>query len=254
MPMTNRPYCIDIFHGDDVIDVPGRPLAGFAQVKAQGIAFLDHKASQGPLKTGWDPRCAARRAAWMTGGQISVTDVDGAALLLPPRFGFYHFNGTAGAAAEAANFIAAVKAAGFQAGDDLCLDWEDIGASGYQQPALWADDFCKAVEDWCQFPIKVYGGDAPREQLQRASSAVVDSFATRRLWACQYGTYRANEIPLPWAESGPEYWQDDGDNSGPGPHTIPGISGYCDNSTVVGAMTVAKLAEKWGCVSPAPVA
>jgi hypothetical protein len=32
---------------------------------------------------------------------------------------------------------------------------------------------------------------------------------------------------------------------GPGPHRIPGITTLCDNSTVVGAMTVAKLDQLW---------
>ena len=243
---TNRPCCIDLFHGNNVVDLPGLPLAGFAQVKASGIAFLDHKASQGNSAAAWDPRCAARRTAWMDGAPIAVTDVDGAALQLPPRFGFYHFNGIGTAAAEAANFKAAVMAAGYAGGDDLTLDWEDIGASGYQQPASWADDFCKATEDWCGFAIKVYGGDAPRQQLRGAASAIVDNFSRRRLWFCQYGVFNQVLVPLPWKETGPFQDQDDGDQFGPGPHTVPGISpGYCDNSTVVGAMTVARLAAGW---------
>jgi Glycosyl hydrolases family 25 len=241
--MTNRPYCIDIFHGNNVIDLPGKPLGGFDQVKAAGIAFLDHKASQGTDDR--DTRCASRRAAWMVDGSIAVTDVDGTALLLPPRFGFYHFNGTGAAAAEAANFKAAVLAAGYAAGDDLCLDWEDIGASGHQNPAAWADDFCKATEDWCGFAIKFYGGDAPRQQLAKASASVVDNFLARRLWFCEYGTFNQKNLPLPWANSGPFQFQDDGDRYGPGPHVIPGISGYCDNSTVIGTMTVARLAAGW---------
>ena len=110
-----QPYCIDIYQGDNVIDSPG-PLGGFSQVKAQGIAFLDHKASEGVSEQ--DSRVAARYTAWMNGGTITVTDVDGTTLKLAPRFGFYHFNGTGSAAAEAANFIAAVKPI-FNKGDDL---------------------------------------------------------------------------------------------------------------------------------------
>jgi lysozyme len=242
--VVNKPCCIDLYQGDNVIDSPG-PLGGFSQVKAQGIAFLDHKASQGVAEQ--DSRVAARYSAWMNSATIAVTDVDGTQLKLTPRFGFYHFNGTSSASAEAANFIATVKPI-FNKGDDLCLDWEDIGASGYQQPASWADDFCKAVEDWCGFPIKIYGGDAPREQLvaSRASSTVLDNFASRRLWFCEYGPFSPMLLPLPWQSGGPFQWQDDGDDSGPGPHTIPGISNLCDNSTVVGTMTVAKLNAAWG--------
>lgn len=236
-----RPYCIDIYQGDNVL---GDNDEGFASVKAAGIAFLDHKASQGTEEV--DRRCAFRRAKWMDGVPVAVTDVDGASLKVAPRFGFYHFNGGgAAAAAEAAHFIATVKPL-WRRGDDLCLDWEDIGASGHQLPAQWADEFCDAVEQWCGFPIKVYGGDAPREQLLRASAKIIDKFKRRRFWFCDYGVYKPPLVPLPWQSVGPFQWQDDGDQYGPGPHTIPGIAGYCDNSTLVGTMTVAKLAAGWG--------
>jgi hypothetical protein len=240
---TNKPCCIDLYQGDDVIDAPNRPLAGFEQVKAQGIAFLDHKASQGTSET--DTRVGLRYHYWMDGAPIAVADIDGTTLQLQPRFGFYHFNGGAAATAEAAHFISVVKPL-FNKGDDLCLDWEDIGASGAQLSALWADTFCNAVEDWCGFPIKVYGGDAPRQQLAKADSVVLDHFAKRRVWFCQYGAFQPALVPEPWTPGGPFQWQDDGDKYGPGPHTIPGINNYCDNSTVVGSMTVAKLYNGWG--------
>lgn len=243
---TNKPYAIDLYQGDDVLDLPGQIDAGFAQVKAAGIAFLDHKATEGiGLK---DSMCALRYQHWMDDEPVPVTDIDGTILQLRPRFGFYHFNGTGMASAEAAHFIATVKPL-FSPGDDLILDWEDIGASGFQQSASWADDFCKAVEDWCGFPIRVYGGDAPREQLLHATLPILSNFEQRRLWFCQYGAFNASLVPEPWKGSRSPYvflWQDDGDHYGPGPHTIPGISGYCDNSTVVGSMTVRKLYEGWG--------
>lgn len=237
---NNRPYCIDLYQGDTVL---GANDEGFAQVKAAGIPFLDHKASQGTAEV--DRMCALRRVRWMDGIAVSITDVDGALLQIAPHFGFYHFNGGAAAAAEATHFIATVEPM-WQVGDDLCLDWEDIGASGVQMSAEWADEFCDAVEQWCGFPIKVYGGDAPRQQLAKADSSMLDRFARRRFWFCQYGTFNASEVALPWKASGPFQWQDDGDQYGPGPHTIAGITGYCDNSTVVGAMTAAKLAASWG--------
>jgi hypothetical protein len=240
LAMTNKPYCIDIFQGDNVL---GDNDEGFAQVKAAGIAFLDHKASQGTAEV--DGRCALRRNKWMDGVPIEVTDVDGTALSVAPHFGFYHFNGGAAAAAEAAHFIATVKPL-WQPGDDLCLDWEDIGASGAQMSASWADEFCDAVEQWCGFAIKVYGGDTPRQQLTKATSTVFDRFVKRRYWDCQYGQFNRALVPLPWKQTGPFQWQDDGDQYGPGPHTIPGLTGYCDNSTVVAPMTVAKMAAGWG--------
>jgi hypothetical protein len=239
--MVNQPYCIDIYQGDDVV---GDEDQGFEQVKALGIAFLDHKVSQGTDE--FDRRCAFRREKWMDGAPIIVTDVNGATLSITPRFSFYHFNGVGSAADESAHFMDAAKKAGYQLGDDLCLDWEDIGASGVQRPAAWADEFCERVEQWCGFHLKVYGGDAPRQQLLHATSTMSDRFAVRRLWFCQYGPFSPNVVPLPWREAGPYMWQDDGDASGPGIHKIPGILSNCDNSTVVGDMTVIKLLAGWG--------
>ena len=239
--MVNRAYCIDIYQGDNVV---GDHDEGFASVKALGIAFLDHKASQGVDKT--DRMAAFRLPKWLEGPPIVVIDVDGSSLQLAPRAGLYHFNGTASAKAEASHFITVVKPL-WKPGIDLTLDWEDIGASGYQRPASWADDFCKYVEDTFGFAVKVYGGDAPREQLAIASTAIVENFRKRRLWFCQYGQFAPSLVPSPWKQSGSVFqWQDDGDSFGPGRHVIPGISGYCDNSTVVGTMTVAKMNAEWG--------
>jgi hypothetical protein len=238
---VNLPYCIDIYHGDPVV---GDQDQGFAQVKAQGIFCLDHKLTQGGARN--DNMCAFRRGKWMDDTLIAVTDVDGTVLQLKPKFGFYHFNGTGTAAAEAAQFIAAAKPL-WQPGDDITLDWEGIGGSGYQRGADWADDWCMAVEDAFGISVKVYGGNVPREQFQKKwPSSLIDRFATRRFWFCQYGAYNRSELPLPWMKSGPYQWQDDGDSLGPGRHTVPGITGYCDNSTVVGPMTAAKLAAEWG--------
>lgn len=239
--MINKPCGIDLYQGDTVL---GDSDEGFAQVRAAGIIFLDHKASQGIDET--DSRCALRRAKWMSGIAIHVVDVDGTSLSLQPRFGFYHFNGGGPAVTEAKWFISRVKLAGYQTGDDLCLDWEDIGASGQQMSAVWADNVCDTVEQWCGFPIKIYGGDAPREQLAKSlPSALLDRFALRRDWHCQYGLFDPADVPLPWHANGPDYWQDDGDQYGPGPHYIAGVTGYCDNSTVVGSMTIQRLYSRW---------
>ena len=76
MTATNKPYCIDLYHLDAVV---GANCEGFAQVKAQGIAFLDHKATQGTDST--DPLCALRREKWMDGKPVTTTDVDGTVLI-----------------------------------------------------------------------------------------------------------------------------------------------------------------------------
>lgn len=248
--MANKPYAIDIYYQDDVVDLPGKPLAGFDQVKAYGIAFLDHKATE---STGWkDPRVASRYEHWMTGDPVTVTDVDGAVLQIPPKFGFYHFNGPmTNIQAEVDNFLSVVKPL-YNKGDDLCIDWEAIGASAYQVGADKIDEWCQRVEQWCGFPIKVYGGNVPREQFQRRwPSALVDRFTQRRLWFCEYNPVQTH-LPLPWIQIGSYLWQDDGDKYGPGPHYIPGMHGYCDNSTVAGNMTVAHVLAGWG-TAPSPL-
>src|SRR5580704_15765360 len=143
--MNYKPYMIDLYAGDDVVDAPNQPLAGFLQVKAQGIAFLDHKASQG--ETWQDSRVALRRKYWMTGDPVKVVDVDKKILMIPPQFGYYHFNGPmTNVAAEVANFLAVVKPL-YKQGDDICIDWEPIGKSGYQVSATLIDEWCQRIEE-----------------------------------------------------------------------------------------------------------
>jgi hypothetical protein len=243
--MANKPYMIDLYAGDDVVDAPNQPLAGFLQVKAQGIAFLDHKASQG--ETWQDSRVALRHKYWMTGDPVKVVDVDGKILMIPPQFGYYHFNGPmTNVAAEVANFLAVVKPL-YKPGDDICIDWEPIGKSGHQVSATLIDEWCQRIEEEFGFACKVYGGNVPREQLAKhgVPQAVMDRFSKRRLWFCEYNSVLKN-LPQAWTTTGPFMWQDDGDDSGPGPHTIPGIERYCDNSTVAGKMTVANVQAGWG--------
>lgn len=243
--MVNKPYMIDIYQGDSVSD-EGGPFAGFHKVKTSfnGIAFLSHKATESSDWT--DTKMTSRYDHWMTGEDVSVTDVDSSKLTLKPRFMFYHFNGTmSNIAAEADHFLKVISAR-YAKGDDACLDWEPIGASGYQISAIQADEFCQRVEQKLGITCSVYGGNDPREQFMiRVPSDVIDRFSKRRLWFCNYNA-APKGIPLPWQHTGVTWWQDDGDRYGPGPHLIPGMNGYCDNSTVVGGMTVAKAYQIWG--------
>ena len=248
--MVNKPCCIDLYQGDNVSDNP-TPLAGFNRVAQYGIPFVIHKASEGTTER--DSRYANRRTAWMAQPLITVIDVDGTALHLPPRWGAYHFFHGQYPTAEAQNFLAAAI---LTPGDAAFIDWENVGASGYAPPAIAADAFCCGVEDAIGRPCAVYGGNVPREQcaVTGVPSVVLDRFSVRHLWFCSYGGIMA-ELPEPWREVGAFLWQDDGDRYGPGPHTIPGITTLCDNSTVVASMTVAKLAANWsGSVAGAVVA
>ena len=242
---VNKPCCIDIYRGDEISDAPSA-LAGLDRVKATGIFACIHKASEGTAYT--DARYDARRAKWMSGGPVAVTDVDGAKLSLAPVWGAYHFFHGDNPAAEATHFL---RTARLTAADLPVLDWEPVGASGHQPSVAEADAFCKAVEDALGRPCAVYGGNAPRERFasERVPDAILEAFSRRPLWLCAYGAYSPEKlhslIPTPWKEVGIWLWQDDGDKFGPGPHSMPGISGYCDNSTVVSPMTFARLHSEW---------
>jgi GH25 family lysozyme M1 (1,4-beta-N-acetylmuramidase) len=244
--MVNKPCCIDIYRDDPVSDNP-TSLAGLDQVKLSGIFACIHKATEGTSYR--DQRYDARRAKWMQ-GSINVIDIDGSTFVAAPCWGAYHFLHGDDPAGEARNFLMTSR---LVPGDMAFCDWEAVGASGYQPSLASADAFCSAVEDATGGPCGVYGGNVPRDRFaaERAPEEVLKRFEARPFWLCAYGSYspeRLKELtPLPWAESGNGIWlwQDDGDKYGPGPHTIPGIAEYCDNSTVVGSMTFKKLYNKW---------
>lgn len=227
-----RPFVIDINHANNVEDTPG-PLGGFAQAKASGIAFLFHKATEG--LTFADPRYGARRAAWMNGIPVSVIDLNGEVLQITPRFAAYHFFHGTDPVREAQFFLDTAK---LQPGDDAAVDWEALPGSGIQPSADAVDAFCNIVESALGFPIIVYSGNVAKEQLRGRDPR----FAKRRLWLADYN----NTWSVQQTWDNPWLWQNNGDNQGSGPHSIPGIDGNCDNSTVVVPMTVKQLAADWG--------
>jgi C1A family cysteine protease/GH25 family lysozyme M1 (1,4-beta-N-acetylmuramidase) len=226
-----RPFVIDINHADNVQDTPG-PLGGFARVKAAGIAFLIHKATEG--LTFADPRYQARRTAWMNGIPIPVTDVTGEVLQITPRFAAYHFFHGEDPKAEAEFFL---RTAQLQHGDDAVVDWEAVPGSGFVPDADAVDEFCNIVEAELGFPIIVYSGNAAKEQLRGKDLR----FAKRRLWLAQYSS--TFTVQQSW--SAPWLWQNNGGQRG-GMNSIPGIDGNCDNSTIASPMTVKQLVADWG--------
>lgn len=239
--MINKPCCIDVYHGDDVSDNP-TALAGLDRAKKSGIFAMIHKATEGTQDR--DPRYDARRAKWMV-GSITVTDLAGSVLTLSPLWGAYHFFHGTDPVGEAKNFLMTAR---LKPGDMAFLDWEAVGASGFQPSVSVADVFCQAVEDALGAPIGVYGGNVPRERFAASpvSTAVLERFSKRPLWFAAYGGIKdLTQLPEPWVKVGTFLWQDDGDRYGPGPHSIPGINGNCDNSTVVAPMTFASLHSQW---------
>jgi len=228
---VNRPFVIDINHADNVQDTPG-PLGGFARVKGAGIAFLIHKATEG--LTFVDPRYQARRAAWMNGIPVPVTDVTGEVLQITPRFAAYHFFHGEDPKAEAAFFL---KTAKLQHGDDAVIDWEAVPGSGFIPSADAVDEFCNIVEAELGFPIIVYSGNAAKQEINGKDPR----FTKRRLWLAQYSS--TFSVQQSW--TGPWLWQNNGGQRG-GNNSIPGIDGNCDNSTVASPMTVRQLLADWG--------
>ena len=179
----------------------------------------------------------------MDGIPIPVQDTDGTVLQLTPKFAAYHFLIGEDPVAEARHFLATAQ---LKPGDDVAVDWEQ--SAGRPPPTADAvDAFCNVVEAALGFPMIVYSGNVAKEQLK----GVDTRFSRRRLWLAQYS--RTFQVQKSW--SFPWLWQNDGDDSGPGPHTIDGIDGFCDNSTVAGPMTVARLHAEWGGKKPlaAPV-
>jgi hypothetical protein len=254
--MVNKPCCIDLYHGNEVSDSP-TPLAGLDRAKASGVFILIHKATEGTVDR--DQRYDARRTKWMAGASVPIQDVDGQLRVFPPKWGGYHFFHGNDPAGEAKNFLMTAR---LSTGDMPWLDWEAVGASGFQPSIEAADAFCEAVEQALGRVCGIYGGNVPRERFaaEKVSSAVLERFSKRPLWFCAYGPEKElTLLPEPWKETGCLLWQDDGDRYGPGPHSIPGITGYTDNSTVVAPMTFIGLNDKWLELSgagtpPAPVA
>jgi GH25 family lysozyme M1 (1,4-beta-N-acetylmuramidase) len=239
--MVTKTCCIDLYQGDDVSDNPSY-LAGLDQAKKSGIFALIHKSSEGTVER--DSRYNARRQKWMV-GSISVTDLDNTPLTLPPLWGAYHFAHGQSAASEAKNFLAAAR---LLPGDLPFLDWEAVGASGFQPSIAFADAFCEAVEQALGRVCGVYGGNVPRERFNASpvSAAVLSRFSKRPFWFAAYGgVSELTLLPEPWKVPGAFLWQNDGDKYGPGTHTIPGISNPCDNSTVVLPMTFQELHDRW---------
>lgn len=234
-PVTNKPYCIDLYQGDNVIDLPGKPLGGFAATKAAQISFVIHKSSESTGEV--DSRYSARREAWMDGEPIPVTDIDGSILQLQPRWAAYHFlhaTSIAEAQNEADHFLNTAK---LQPGDDAFGDWEEVPPSMYEPQAGAVMAFCEVVDKACPWLPKgcaVYSGNVAKEQIQGPQIA----WANRRLWLCQYDpTYSVQES---WKSIGPWLWQNSESSS------IAGISNPCDSSTVAGSMTVKRLYAEWG--------
>jgi GH25 family lysozyme M1 (1,4-beta-N-acetylmuramidase) len=205
---ANKPLVIDIYYGDQVEDL--------GAAKAFGIVGVIHKASEA---TGFTDRLYAVR-------RKLATD-------LGLKWGAYHFFHGGDPAAEADHFLAAAEP---DADTLVALDWEDVPHLG-APAADKARAFLERVAEKLGRKAVIYSGNVAKEEISGAD----EFFGSHRLWLCEYGP--AWRVQASWQQ--PWLWQNNGDNYGPGPHTIPGIKGLCDNNTIVAPMTLDRLTAEW---------
>lgn len=208
----NKPLVIDIYHGDNVVD--------FAAVRASGIIGVIHKASQGAGIV--DLSYVRRRAMARAAGLL---------------WGAYHFMSLEDGSAQADHFLSVADA------DDstlVALDWENVGRR--EPSATQARAFLETIQDKLGRKAKIYSGNVAKEQIKGTD----EFFGAHDLWLCQYGPKWV--VQASW--KAPWLWQNNGDNYGPGPHRIPGISGLCDNNCLVDPMTQEQLIATWARIAP----
>lgn len=204
---ANKPLVIDIYYGDPVLD--------FDAVKAFGIVGVIHKATEG---TAFNDRLYAHRREAFT--KIGM------------KWGAYHFFHGGQPKLEADHFLSVAEP---DADTLVALDWENVAGGSPDADAARA--FLERIEEKLSRKAVIYSGNVAKERLPRKD----DYFAAHRLWLCQYGARWT--VPPSWET--PWLWQNNGDNYGPGPHTIPGIEGLCDNNTILDPMTVDDLLRDW---------
>lgn len=204
-----QPIVIDIYHGDPVTD--------FSATKASGIIGVIHKATQGGAVI--DQAYASRRKLALAAGLL---------------WGAYHFfDFSASPSAQADHFL---SVAAPDATTLVALDWENVGNK--EPSAALAKAFLQEIEAKIGRKAVIYSGNVAKEQLRGTKDAY---FGSHKLWLCQYGP-RA-EVQISW--SAPWLWQNNGDSYGPGPHSIPGIKGLCDNNCVVPPITTDQIIREW---------
>ncbi|MGP0093065.1 MAG: glycoside hydrolase family 25 protein [Xanthobacteraceae bacterium] len=204
-----KPLVIDIYHGDVVND--------FARAKAYGIVGVIHKASQGQSLGGVDRAYATRRKLAAAAGLL---------------WGAYHFMDLSDPEGQAQHFLSVADP------DDrtlIALDWENVGGSS--PTAEQARVFLERVAEATGRRPVIYSGNVAKERIAGKD----EFFGAHRLWLAQYGgSWKVQESwERPWL------WQNNGDNSGPGPHRIPGVEGLCDNNTIVDGAAPDDLVALW---------
>lgn len=192
MPLIKiNPLVVDTSHHNDIHDLK--------QTYAFGIKGLIQKSSEGTLFT--DHTYHTRRELAISAGMA---------------FGAYHFNGHGAVIDQVKYFMAAATP---DADTLMALDWEDTPDPNNDMDHNQAKEFIDRLDQTLGRKCKFYGGNRPKEQLQKASDADLEFFAAHDLWLCHY-----NAVPtLPKGFTKFWLWQFTGDGVGPTPHNVPGI-------------------------------
>lgn len=193
-----KPNLLDMFHGDNREQVPD-----FAKAKANGVAAVCHKATQGIDYT--DPRYHIRQEAALKAGLI---------------WGAYHFGDASPEIDQAVHFLAVAGSCC----DFLVLDYEDSAQPMGLMQALVFMIHCDGAQGgkttW------LYSGNRIRETLTARLGGHVAAdmlaagkfFALHPLWLAEYGP--VERVPAPWTKTIAWQYSETG--------SVAGVSGHVD--------------------------
>ena len=188
---------LDLSHHNTVVS--------FQQIYSAGIRGIIHKATQGTAYV--DPTY-----------HIRIKQARAAGLLT----GAYHFATGDPVDAQIKKFLDTVEV------DDqtlLALDYEPNRLS--QMNIAQCKEFMQKIEALTGRKAVLYSGNLIKETLHAPDSYI----NSHRLWLAQYSSNPV--MPPGWSDTW--LWQYSGDGAGPGPKTVPGVTGLLDLNSYSGS-------------------
>jgi lysozyme len=198
---------IDIYHGTTIADI--------AAIKADGIACVIHKATEG---IGFqDKEYRKRRDLFKANGF---------------KWGSYHFSSGERTLQQIENYLSYANP---EPDELICIDFEP-SSSGSDMTLAQLEDCVEIIQsEKGRFPV-IYGGHLLREALLGVTTSIL---ANCPLWYARYAKVPIG-IPKIWKDY--KLWQYTDGNSGLDPQIVGGI-GNCDRDTYNG--TRAQLLTDW---------
>ncbi|SEK02541.1 glycoside hydrolase family 25 protein [Paraburkholderia diazotrophica] len=208
---------------DAIVDLHHDRPFDAAKAKADGIAAVIHKASEGA--TFKDDQYKTRREAARKAGLL---------------WGAYHFSSGRPVADQVRNFLEAVEwgAAGVDnTGTLLCLDFEP-STSGPDMTLDQAHEFVTAIKNKSGRWPMIYGANMLRDAVQSHGADPI--LKNCPLW---YARYRDQPIGIP-VDTWPKFtlWQYTDGKAGPLPQEVNGM-GHTDRNCFAGSLN--GLTESW---------